>query len=268
MFNQFFGEESKKVSKWVVFSLMIFSVFLLVKVLADFKKLPNIGKEIYPQSTIMVSGKGEAYAIPDIASFSFSVTEASESVESAQKMLDEKISKALDVLKQAEVAEKDIKTTGYNVYPKYEWNEVRCFAYPCPVGKNELVGYEVSQSITVKVREVKKVGDLVSKIGAVNVSSISGVEFTVDNREEYVAKAREEAITEAKAKAKILAKQLGVRLGKIMYYSDNNNYPVYYGEGIGGGRDMMISSVAPAKAELPQGETKITSEVSITYEIK
>lgn len=268
MFNQFFGEESKKVSKWVVVSLVLFSLFLLVRVLIDFKKLPNIGKEIYPQSTIQVTGKGEAYAIPDIATFSFSVTEASESVESAQKALDEKIAKALGVLKEAEVAEKDIKTTGYNVYPKYEWNEVRCFAYPCPVGKNQLVGYEVSQSITVKVREVKKVGDLVSKIGAVNVSNISGVEFTVDNREEYVAKARAEAIAEAKAKAKELAKQLGVRLGKMMYYNDNN-YPYYYGEGMGGGgKDMSVSSVAPARAELPQGETKITADVSITYEIK
>lgn len=264
-------------SKWTAISLMFLSAFLLVKVITDFKRLPNVGREVYPQSTIMVSGKGEAYAIPDIASFSFSVTEVAKSVESAQKLLDEKITKALGVLKEADIAEKDIKTTGYNVYPKYEWNQYPCpmgiavseVSYPCRSGKNELVGYEVSQSITVKVRDVKKVGDLVSKIGAVNVSNISGVEFTVDNREQFVDQAREEAIKEAKAKAKELAKQLGVKLGKIMYYNENGNYPVYYGmEGMGGGKDMMISSVAPARAELPQGETKITSEISITYEIR
>jgi len=271
------GEEgAKRVSKWTAISLMLLSAFLLVKVIGDFKRLPNIGKEVYPQSTITVSGKGEAFAIPDIASFSFSVTEASESVESAQKMLDEKIAKALVVLKEAEVADKDIKTTDYNVNPKYEWNQYPCppgvmvsdLSYPCRSGKNELIGYDVSQSITVKVRDVKKVGDLVSKIGAINVSNISGVEFTVDEREKYVAEAREKAITEAKAKGKELAKQLGVRLNKILYFNENGNYPIYYGEGKGGGADMMVSSVAPARAELPQGETKITSDVSITYEIR
>lgn len=279
MFNNFLGEEgNKRVTQWIVISLMLLSLFLLVKVIGDFKRLPNVGREVYPQSTIMVSGKGEAYAIPDIASFSFSVTETAKSVESAQKLLDEKINKALGVLKEGAIEEKDIKTTDYNVYPKYEWNQYPCpmgiavseVSYPCRSGKNELVGYEVSQSITVKVRDVKKVGDLVSKIGAVNVSNISGVEFTVDNREQFVAQARAEAIAEAKTKAKELAKQLGVHLGKIMYYNENGNYPIYYGEGMGmgGGKDMMTSSVAPRMAELPTGETKITSEISITYEIR
>ncbi len=270
MFNQFFGEEgAKRVSKWTASVLFFLSIFLVVKIIADLKALPDIGRDIYPQSTIMVSGEGEAFAIPDIASFSFSVTEVGESVAAAQGLLDTKINQALAVLKDAEIEDKDIKTTGYNVYPKYEWQQVYCVTYPCPSGKNKLIGYEVSQSVTVKVKEIDKAGDLVSKIGAVNVSNISGVEFTVDNREDFVSQAREEAIKKAKEEAKILAKQLGVRLGKIIYYNENGNYPIYYGmEGKGGGTDMAVSSIAPLRAELPQGETKITSQVTITYEIK
>lgn len=269
MLNQFLGEEgAKRVVKWGSMSLMFLSIFLLVKIVADLKKLPNAGREIYPQSTIMVSGEGEAFAIPDIASFNFSVTEVSETVEGAQGLLDGKITKAIATLKEAGIDEKDIKTMNYNVYPKYEYNQIVCITYPCPQGKNELVGYEVSQSIVVKVRKIDQAGDLVSKIGALNVSNISGVEFTVDDREKYVKQAREEAISKAKEEAKILAKQLGVRLGRILYYNDNSGYPMpYYGEGMGG--DMMkVSSVAPARAELPQGETKITANISITYEIK
>lgn len=269
MFNQILGEEgAKRIVKWGSMSLMFLSIFLLVKIVIDLKKLPNAGREIYPQSTIMVSGEGEAFAIPDIASFNFSVTEVSETVESAQGLLDTKITKALAALKDAGIEEKDIKTTNYNVYPKYEYNQIVCITYPCPSGKNELVGYEVSQNIMVKVRKIDQAGDLVSKIGALNVSNISGVEFTVDDREKYVKQAREEAIEKAKEEAKILAKQLGVRLGKILYYNDNSGYPMpYYSEGMGGGRDMMVSNQV-AKAELPQGETKITSNISITYEIK
>lgn len=278
MFNQFLGEEgSKRVSKWSAISLMLLSLFLLVKVITDFKRLPNVGREIYPQSTIMVSGTGEAYAIPDVATFNFSVTETGVTVKQAQEKADAKINKTLSAVRESGVEDKDIKTTGYNVYPKYEWNQTPCpvsanvngATYPCGGGKNVLTGYEVSQNITVKVRDTEKVGDLVTKVGSVGVSNISGVEFTVDDRDKYVAEAREQAIKEAKEKAKVLAKQLGVRLGKIMYYNENGNYPIYgFAEGKGGGADIAVSSVAPRVAELPTGETKITSDISITYELK
>ncbi len=269
MFNQILGDEQKRVGKWASISLLLLSAFLLVQVVIGFKKLPNIGKEIYPQSTIMATGSGEAFAIPDVASFSFTITEASEDVASAQKLLDEKIAKALEAVRASGVEDKDIKTTSYNVYPKYEWNQVTCIAYPCPQGKNELIGYEVTETILVKVRDTSKAGDLVSKVGATNVSNISGLEFTIDDREKYVAEARKQAIEEAKAEAKVLAKQLGVKLGKMLYYTDNGGYPVsYYGEmGMGGAGDMKAVS-APARAELPTGETKITANITITYEIK
>jgi uncharacterized protein len=287
MFNQFFGEEgAKKVSKWTVSVLFFLSVFLVVEILTNLKKLPNAGNEVYPQSTISVSGSGEAYAVPDIAIFSFSVTETAKTVKEAQEKSDAKINKALTAVRESGVEEKDIKTTGYNVYPKYEWQDAICskpenvasmmsgvsgvrsdVAY-CPPGKQILTGYEVNQAISVKVRDVEKAGDLVTKVGATGVSNISGVEFSVDDRDQYIAQARAEAISKAKAKAKELAKQLGIRLGKIMYYNENGNYPISdyaYGKG---GAEMSVSSVAPRPAELPTGETKITSDISITYEIK
>jgi len=270
MFNQILGSEQNRVGKWAAIALLLLSAFLLVQVLTGLKKFPNAGKEIYPQSTISVSGEGEAFAIPDIATFSFTVTEAGENVESAQGLLDKKIDAALEAVRALGVEEKDVKTAGYNVYPKYEWEQRVCITYPCE-GQNKLVGYEVSQTIVVKVRDTDKAGDLVSRVGAINVSNISGLEFTVDDREKYVAEAREQAIEKAKAEAKILAKQLGVRLGKMLYYNDNSGYPQpYYGydtmarEGMGGG----VAISAPAKAVLPEGETKITANVTITYEIR
>lgn len=269
MFNQFFGEEAgKRISKWTAVSLVLFSAFLLVKVVGELKKIPNIGKEVYPQSTIMVNGSGEAYAIPDIATFNFTVTELGNTVSDAQEKLDQKINSSLSAVREAGVEDRDIKTTNYNVYPKYEWEQIYCITTPCPAGKNVLKGYEVSQTVSVKVRDTEKAADLVTKVGAANVSNISGLEFTVDDREKYVAEAREQAIKEAKEKAKVLAKQLGVRLGDIIYYNDSSDYPMpYYAEGMGG--DMMkVSAVAPARAELPKGESKIVANISITYEIK
>ncbi len=277
MLNNFLGEDgAKRITQWIVLSLVFLSLFLLVKVLGDFKRLPNIGKEVYPQSTIVVSGTGEALAIPDIATFSFSVTETASTVKAAQDKATKKINNALAVVKEAGVEDKDIQTSNYNVYPKYEYSSSICpqplrtdVSSPiyCPPGKQVLTGYEVDQTITVKVRKIETAGDLVTKVGAVAVSNISGVQFEVDNREQFVSEARNKAITDAKAKAKELAKQLGVRLGSIISYNENGNYPIYYGAMSKGGADMMTAS-APVPAELPQGQTKITSNVSITYEIR
>lgn len=268
MFNQFLGEEgAKRLSKWIGVSLMLFSIFLVVKIVGDLKKLPKVGNELYPQSTIMVSGEGEAYAIPDIVSFNFTVTEVGDTVKQAQEKLDQKINKALSAVHDTGVEDKDIKTTNYNSYPKYEWNQIYCITTPCPQGKNELVGHEVSQTISVKVRDTEKAADLVTQVGAIDVSNISGLEFIVDDREKYEAEAREQAITKAKAEAKVLAKQLGVRLVKILSFNEEGNYPMYYGMG-GAESDMAKSSIAPARAELPTGETKITSRINITYEIR
>ncbi len=273
MLDQFLGVGSgQKITKWLVISLVLFSIFLFVQVLIGFKKLPSVGKEVYPQSTITVSGEGEAFAIPDIATFNFSIIEVGGTVAEAQEKLDEKMNRALSAVRESGVEERDIKTTNYNVYPKYEWEQQYCIAMVgvvCPPGRNVLKGYEVNQTITVKVRDTDKAPDLVTKIGSTDVSNISGLEFTVDNREEFIAKAREEAISKAKEQAKELSKQLGVRMGKMLYFNESGNYmPMpYYGE-MGMGGDMLKSSVAPVRAELPQGETRIMSQVSITYEVK
>ncbi len=286
MLNQYFGEEgAKRISQWIFISLVFLSIFLLANVLIDFKRLPNVGKEVYPQSTISVSGTGEAYAIPDIATFSFSVTENDKTIKAAQDKANQKINDALAAVRASGVADKDIQTTGYNVYPKYEYSSSICPRPPtptmdstgggvsggvaiyCPPGKQILTGYEVDQTITVKVRDTSKVGDLVTKVGALAVSSISGIEFSVDNREQYVAQARAQAITDAKDKAKELAKELGVRLGSILSYNENGSNPIYNSAMGLGGTDMKSLAV-PAVAEVPTGENKITSDVSITYEIK
>lgn|SRR3989344_1523008 len=269
MFNQIFsGTNGDRIQKYTAWAIFLLACFLVVQILVGLKRFGYIGKDVYPQRTIMVTGEGEAFAIPDIATFNFSVTEIGETVKQAQEKADTKINAALAAVKEIGVEEEDIKTSSYNVYPKYEWEQIYCITTPCPAGKNTLKGYEVSQTILIKVRDVEQAGDLVTKVGAAGVSNISGLEFTVDDRDMYVQMAREQAIEEAKANAKKLAKDLGVGLGKMLYFNEEGNYPgPYYAEGMGG--DMRVSAVAPqAKAELPTGESKITSQVNLTYEIK
>lgn len=215
------------------------------------------------KNTITFSGKGEVVVKPDIATVSFGVTAENLDVAKAQTEATTKMNKIIDLLKTKGVVDGDIKLTNYNIYPRYDYLRVEVYPY---TGKQTLAGYVVSQTVEVKIRDISKAGEILSGVGEFGVTDVSGLNFTVDKEDEVKDQARDLAIKDAKEQAKILAKSLGVRLVKITSFSESGNYPIYYGlekamtSGIGGG-DMAVP-------QIPVGENKITSTVSITYEIK
>ena len=169
-------------------------------------------------------------------------------------------------LKDQGIEDKDIKTAGYSVYPRYEYQNQPCSQYYCPEGERTLKGYEVSQTITVKVRETDNAGKLLSGVGELGATNISGVEFSIDDEEGLKRDARKIAIEDAQKQAEELADDLGVNLVRIIGFNETGNYPVYamYDKamGMGGGPEI---AVAP---EIPKGENTITSDITITYQIK
>lgn len=230
-----------------------------------------IGRDVNAQTTISVSGDGDAYAAPDIATVSFSVTQESKNSVDARKVVDAQMKKINDFLAAAGVLEKDIKTTGYNLYPKYEWEQkqIVCIAYPCvqPPGKQVLTGYEVSQSVEVKIRNLDDAGKVLGGLSDNGATNVSGLSFLVENEDEVQATAREAAITKAKTKADQLAKDLGVTLVRIVSFNEGGNYPVFYGRG--GMKTMSADSeMAPSMPSVSAGENKYTSNVTIVYEIR
>lgn len=248
---------------------ILLAVYLGILSLNALKENSYIGKGTYAANVVSVTGTGEVFAVPDTGSFSFSVVEEGKTVKEAQDKATKKINLAIDAVKKLGVEDKDIKTTSYNSYPKYDYSaQPLCTAGYCPPGKQVLTGYEVNQSVTVKIRKTADAGTVLTKVGELGVANISGLDFVIDDMDGVNAKARDEAIQDAKAKAKVLAKSLGVRLTKIVNYQEGGNYPVYYA------KDMAVSSmgmggdVAPVPPQLPTGENKITSTVTITYEVQ
>lgn len=219
------------------------------------------------QNTITVSGKGEILAIPDIATITFSVVEQAMTVSEAQDKATAKMNKALDTLKGLGVEEKDVKTTDYSAYPRYEYLSQVCTMYSCPPsGSQKLIGYEVRQSIMVKIRNIADAGKILGNIGETGVSDISGLNFTVDDYDAKVREARKSAIDDAKEQAKQLAKDLGVKLDDIVSFNESGNYPMpMYAV-----KDMAMGmgGASESSPQLPVGESKITSNVTIVYEIK
>jgi len=219
--------------------------------------------------SITVDGKGEIFAKPDIATFSFSVIAKEGDAETAQSSAARTMDAIVAYLKEKGVDEKDIKTTGYYLNPRYEYPQIRCTEWSCPPqGEPTLIGYEVNQSIDVKVRKTEDAGMLIAGVGEQGATNVGGLNFTLDDEESLKAEARKAAIDDARAQAEELTKKLGVRIVRMSGYWEDQGMMPYYG-GMGGGvaMDMAMTKEA-APAVLPEGENTITSVVHITYEVR
>ena len=239
----------------VVLVLIVAAVLGIVAV----KSLYRYQASLQVARTITVSGTAKTAAIPDIATFNFSVV--SEGKEPA-KISDEnakKINKAIDYVKSQSVDAKDIKTSGYNLQPKYEYDE--------KFRRSWISGYTLTQTVDLKIRNFDKISPILASLPSMGINQISSLSFSIDNQDQYLELARKEAFDKAYKKAKEMARQNHVRLGKVVtfYESGNNNYPTPYyakAEAFGMGGDSI------AAPSIEAGSQELTVNVSVTYEIR
>ncbi len=257
-------------SLWYVQVLVVLILIGIVTSLAAYTKLTlresRYGE--YGMATINVRGEGEVMARPDIGTFSFSVMAEGDDAASAQNDSAEKINAITAYLAENGVEEKDIKTSSYYLNPNYVYPTRPCpTGSYCPPGEPEIDGYEVSQTVEVKVRDLDQAGDLISGVGQRGATNISGLSFTIDDESNLKAEARAAAIADAKEKAEELAADLGVRLVRITGYYEEEFYPPY---GYGGDAMMerAVAQSASVTPDLPTGENQISSTVSVTFEIR
>ena len=265
-------QEIIKATHWprtaAAWALGVLALFLLVGTLSELKSYRFIGSGVTATNTITVSGEGEVFAVPDTATFTVTVRETAKQVKDAQDAATKKGNDIIAYLKEAGIEEKDIKTIDYSISPQYEWTQAACAqGVYCPPGKQVLVGYQVSQTVSVKVRDTKKAGDLLSGVGSRGATEVSGISFTIDDEDALKAEARDKAITQAKEKADVLAESLDVSLVRIVGFYENEGPMPYYAYGMGGA-DRAVSSMAKEAPRVPVGENKIVSNVNVTYEIR
>ncbi|MBI3619356.1 SIMPL domain-containing protein [Candidatus Peregrinibacteria bacterium] len=205
--------------------------------------------------TIVVSGEGKAFSVPDIAQASFGVqTDTMASAKIAMDSLQKRMNAVLDATKNAGIAEKDIQTQQFSLSPSYDWNN----------GTQTLKGYQASETFVVKIRNLDAVGDVLTAATNAGANQAGNVEFTLDNPEATAAKAREDAIAQAKTKAQHLASDLGMHLGRVRAFSEGQApTPVPL-------RMMAMDAGVAAEKSLPvpAGEQEVQSQVTITYELE
>jgi len=257
----------EKIKKYLNISIII---VLFIFAFSAMLYVSSYSKSIQPSSfrSFSVSGEGKITAIPDIAQFTFSViTESGKDIVGLQKENTGKVNKIISFVKSSGVEDKDIKTQNYNLDPRYQY-------YSCPVKQDsvepcppaEIVGYAITQTVSVKIRNFEKIGDIMAGVVQNGANSVSQLSFAIDDPSSVQDKAREEAIRKAKARAELIAKAGGFNVGKLLLI-DENNYPISdYRYGIGGAMEKSLA--LPASPQIEPGSQEITVNVILRYEIK
>lgn len=229
--------------------LVVLAISEIVSIKNKIKEGKDIGK-----NTISITGEGKVLAKPDIGQIDLSVTTEAKTVSPTVSENTSKMNKITQGMKELGIKEEDLKTANYNIYPKYQYL----------AGKSEIIGYEVTQTLRVKIRDLEKVGQILEKATLLGANQVSKLEFTFDEPEKLKDEARQKAISNAKKKAEDLASSLGVKLGKVVSFTESAEpepSPSYYGalkEGVGGGGE---------EPQIQTGQNEIEARVILTYEI-
>jgi uncharacterized protein len=247
-------------AKHAVLGILALILIIYVGVLTRnaWRTYDYIGKTPDIINQITVTGTAKISATPDVAVLNIGIINEGTTVNAAQKGVTDKMNAIIDSLKKDfQVEAKDIKTENYSVSPKYDWTD----------GKQRIIGYTANQSVTVKVRNFDKTGNILAKATELGANTVSGPNFMIDDTEKVKADAREKAIAQAKAKAKLLADQVGIKLGRIVnFYEGGSETP----NAIYGVSDMAfgageVKAVAPT---IEPGSQDVQLTVSLSYEIQ
>jgi hypothetical protein len=212
------------------------------------------------QFTISVQGRGEVSAVPDIATLNFGVqTGRQKTADGAMKMLTKKMTAVLTAVEAAGVEEKDIKTQHLSLQPAFDWNE----------GRRIDRGFEANQSLLVKVRDLTQISAVLDAAVSAGANQAGSVGFTIDDPEDLKVEAREIAIANAQEKASDLAADLGVSLGSLQgFWEEQGGGPAYRMESMA--MDMVggKGGGGPMAPPMPAGEQDVVVSVNLTYTIK
>ena len=206
---------------------------------------------------IWVTGQGEVTVVPDVAILSLGVEAQAITVQQAMDEAAIAMDQVMAALRANGVAERDIQTQWFNIYPVRDWIDE---------GREILIGYRVSNTVSAKIRDVAATGSIIDRVAEAggDLARIQGVSFTVDDPSQYHSEARAKAIADAQAKAQHLAALAGVDLGRPFYISESGGFvPIYRDYGYG-----MLEAGAVPPTPISPGETEVTLTVQMAFAIE
>ncbi len=218
---------------------------------------PAAGQSANPR-TITVSGTGVAYLTPDIAYVNIGVHTENKDAAAAVSSNSTNSQKVVDALKKFGIADKDIQTTNFSIYPQQQFDN-----QGKPTGE---INYVVDNTVYVTVRDLSKIGNLLDTVVQAGANSINSIQFDVADRTKALSDARQAAMSDAKAQAQEVAKAAGVTLGPVQSIDVTGGstppVPVY--------QSKAASPMVESGASVPvnPGQLTVTLIVSVVYQIQ
>ena len=241
---------------WLLLNILIVGIIVNL-VFFVMPAIQKFGDSMAPARTLAVTAEGKTTVSPDIAEVSFSVVSQGENPEKLASANNDKMSAVIDNIKGNGVDAKDIKTTNYDLQPNY--------GYDKNTGRSYIYGYTLTQTVSVKIRDFKKVAAVVGGVTPLGVNQVGGISFQVEDQEKFLGEARKEAFQNAKTKAEEIAKASGVELGKIVNVSEYQNSPMPYYKSVAMGMGGAESASVPT---IESGTQELKLNVSITYSLE
>lgn len=198
-------------------------------------------------NTVSVSGSAQVALKPDIAYVTLGVLSADSDFKKAGAANDTAMAKVLSAVKAQGVEDKDIQTVNYSINPRYSAD-----------GKT-ITGYEVNNSVRVKVRSLDKLGAVLSDATTAGANSAYGLSFDVEDREAAYNQALTMAIKDAKQRAETLAKSAGTTLGTVLSVSESGGYTPY---------PIFVTWDKAAASPMSPGSLNVTASVNVTYALQ
>jgi len=234
---------------------------------ATLQSVPNLeGNSNSQFMGIWVTGEGKVTVVPDVAVLSLGVEAQAFTVQQAMADAASAMDQVMAALRANGVADNDIQTQWFNIYPVTEW--IDCYTYPesewKDCGRETIVGYRVSNMVSAKIRDVGATGSIIDRVAEAggDLIRIQGVSFTVDDPSQYNSEAREKAVADAMAKAQQLADLAGVTLGRPFYISESGGFvPIPWDYRALGEGAVSTTPISP-------GETEITLTIQMAFAIE
>ncbi|SDZ86964.1 SIMPL domain-containing protein [Microbulbifer marinus] len=203
---------------------------------------------------VSISASGEASKAPDIARISAGVVTEAEDSEKAMRDNAEQMDKLLKAIKKAGIDDKDVQTSGISLSPRYDYQQGR---------KPQITGYMARNTVSIKVREMEKLGDVLDDLAAAGANQINGPSLEIGEPEPVMAEARKQALEKAQARAEDYAKSLDMKVRRIVSVSESGN--------VGIPRPMMRAEMAAkdsAGTPVAPGETTLTVNLDLVFELE
>lgn len=208
-------------------------------------------------------GEGKVFGKPDIATISVAVLTEGEMLADVQRKNTERSNAVTAFLQSQAVAERDVRTVGYDITPKYNYPRPCPSFVPC-VQEQQIVGYNVRHVLEVTVRDLERAGTVLNGVVKAGANEVSGFRFAIEHEEALRQEAREQAIRKAKEKARAVTDSLEVKLARIVsFYESGGGIIPPYARAV-----ALEAGFGCASPDVQPGTQEIQVNVTITYEVK